>query len=95
MNERSESSDKFRLKEEVAYQEVEDEFILVQPRNQELHRTNETGKQILSSLEQKQSVSDLVEQLCASFNVSEDQAREDVVSFLDLLQEKDLIEPIT
>ena len=78
--------------QDCAYQVIEGETLIVRPRDRQLHLLNETGSALWNWMESILSVDDLVDRLCAEFEVEASEARTDVLAFLETLRERGLVE---
>ncbi len=76
---------------DCAWQAVEDQTLIVRPRERQLHLLNETGGALWHWLETPRTVDELAGLLQAEFDVEADEARADVLAFLETLREKGLI----
>ena len=77
--------------EKTAYRVIESEGLIMNPADSTLHATNKTGTFIWEALKTTRVVSELLEDVIQEFDIEEDQARKDLISFLEELSEKKLI----
>lgn len=68
--------------------EMDGETILVLPQQGKVNVLNELGQFVWSRVDGTQSVEEIVSAVCNEYDVTQDQARQDVLSFLQLLAEK-------
>lgn len=76
---------------ETASRIIAGEAIVLTPRDSKIRNLNETGSRIWELLETHPTVGSIIERLHAEFDVSEDQAREDVLAFLEELLARGLV----
>ena len=86
-----ESGRLFTLHPDAAFQVIDDETIIVVPREKMMHSLKKTGTVLWQALEAGADLDRLVGVLVDSFEVEEGRAREDVIVFLEDLWEKGLI----
>jgi hypothetical protein len=67
---------------------LEGETVLVLPTRGLVNVLNELGQYVWNLIDGHRSVEDIVTEVCNEYNVSSEQARQDVMSFLQLLSEK-------
>ena len=87
----------YMLSEEVVAREIEGELIIVPivsgigNMEDELFNLNETGRSILNLLDDKRSLKDVVDELCAVFEASAEEIEEDVIGFTEELLKRGII----
>ena len=92
----TELSRKYRKKFECLIKQVDNEYLLI-PVNQDTvdldtaFVLSETGAFIFDHLDGNHSVSDIIRMIFENFDVTEEEAREDVISFLDQISSRFLI----
>jgi coenzyme PQQ synthesis protein D (PqqD) len=82
----SEGASRPRRNPEVAFREYDGEAVVVLPSGAEINVLNPAGGLIFRLLDGTRTVAELVDTVCAEFEVPRQQAEEDVRAFLDELQ---------
>ena len=85
----------FQRNEQVLVQEVEGEAVLVLPAAGKVRVLNETGAFIWHHLDGKKRLADVVQALCAAYNVRPEEAGQDVLAFVTDLLERDLVSVVS
>lgn len=67
------------------------EAIVLTPMDSKIHSLNETGSRIWELLADEPTVGEIVAQIHSEFKVSEEQARADVIAFIEELTAKGII----
>jgi len=80
----------FRRNEDVAFQSLLDQVVIVNVRAREVHVLNGTASRIWSLLERETTAADLARALREEYAVEAAQAEAEVESFLQELEEKGL-----
>ena len=75
----------------TAFRSMEDEGLIMDPATSSLHSLNEVGCAIWDFIEEQRAISDIVEMLLKTFDCEREQATQDTLQFVQLLQEKDLV----
>jgi len=75
-----------RRNPEVAFREYDGEAVVVLPSGAEISVLNPAGGLIFRLLDGTRTVDELVHEVCREFEVSREQAEEDVRAFLEELQ---------
>jgi coenzyme PQQ synthesis protein D (PqqD) len=75
----------------LPHQEVQGQTVVIVPARRELHELDETATYLWSVLAKDRNVPELVEALCAEFEVDPEAAERDVRGFLSELEEKGLV----
>lgn len=76
----------------LAYKTIGDETIILDTKlNQQVHQLNELGSFIWNLCDGEHEVSEIIELVCAEFEVSSTVATADVQEFLDELEQKTLL----
>jgi len=84
-------SDKPAQNLETAARKIDDLFYVMHPVTSELHNFNDVGTRIWELIDGEHTVADIVQVLTAEYEVDKGTAQADVLEFLGVLQEKDLI----
>ena len=83
-----------RLREEaVAWQEIDDEIVVLDLQSSEYFKVNGTGALLWQRLSQGAPREDLVDALGERYELPPDTAERDVDAFLAMLRARDLVEP--
>jgi hypothetical protein len=82
---------RFRRDARLPFQEIQGQTVVVVPGRRELHELDETATFLWSVLSHERHVHDLVEALCAEFEVDAAVAEMDVRAFISELEEKGLV----
>lgn len=77
--------------ESTASRVLGDEAVVLTPLDSKIHSLNETGTRIWELLADKPTVGEIIAQIHREFKVDEEQAKEDVIAFLEELAEKGMI----
>jgi len=72
--------------------EVDQDLVMVSIENGFYYGTSNVGREIWETIEQPKKVSDLIEELTASYNVDPEICREQTLSFLEQLLAEGLVE---
>ncbi|MBN2804389.1 MAG: PqqD family protein [Deltaproteobacteria bacterium] len=75
----------------VAYRNIDDQIVIVQPLDENILTLNKTGSFIWTLIE-KISVDEIADEVVKKFEVNKDEALKDVIELLTALKEKNLIE---
>ncbi len=78
--------------EEVAFRIVKGEAVMLNPIDNQIHLLNETATYIWLELEKKHDIKDLLEAICEEFEVERQAAQDDLLRYIDGLNQKGLIE---
>lgn len=78
------------LKESVIF--ISEEGVLVDSINGKIHKYNDVGVKILNLIDMKKSNNQIIDQLAQDYNVSRDQVSEDVLEFINELEEIGLVD---
>ena len=82
----------FAIREGLAFRQLGDSTVIVDPKTNKIHTLNEVGSFAWSAIESGTTdVDRIVAAMVEAFEVSEGQARKDLEAFLSELREKDLI----
>lgn len=74
----------------LPFQEIEGRTVVLCPARREVHELDEVGTFLWSRLREPRTLADLVEAVCAEFDVEPGRAREDLKTFLAALRDKGL-----
>lgn len=86
-----------RIKDGYEIKKVSDNYIVIPKASKNLDfkgiiTLNGSGRLLFASLHVKSSVEDLVKVLTDNYEVSKEQAKKDVLAFIDILKQNDLLE---
>ena len=81
----------FRREPRVPFQEIDGRAVVVVPARREMHELDETATFLWKELGAARTVRELVDALCADYEVEADRAEKDVRAFLERLEEKGLL----
>jgi len=79
---------------DTAWQDIEDKTVIVTPRTKKIHIISGSGRSIWSCLEKPQKLENIVELLCGEYEVSVQQARDDVSRFIQDLVDKKIVKVV-
>lgn len=83
----------YKGRDELAYRQIEEQMVIVDPRGGILHTLNEVGCFAWNQMEQgNTTLAGLTEAVVREFEVSEGQARQDLETFLGELESKALLQ---
>ena len=85
------STDHFKLSDEVLSQEVNGETVLLDLEGESYFGLNEVGTRIWQLLQSEHSVAGMVDSLSVEYDVSREQLESDVSDLLDKLTEAGLV----
>lgn len=93
---RAAADDRFVLRSDrLLWREIDEEVVALDLPTSTYLSANVTGALLLNGLREGASARELVQSLCAEFNVGETDARDDVATFLGQLLERDLVERLS
>ncbi|MBI5779763.1 MAG: PqqD family protein [Planctomycetes bacterium] len=73
------------------FQKIEDDTIIVDPKNRLMHQLNDVGSRVWELLSQRQAIRDIITTITDEYNVDPSAASEDVIQLLDKMSELKLI----
>ena len=82
--------ERFRRDSKIPFQEIEGRAVLVVPARREAHELDEVATFLWARLKTEQTLDDLADAVCESFEVDRPSAVRDVRAFLELLEAKGL-----
>ena len=74
----------------IPSQELQGQAVIVVPARREMHELDEAGTLLWNALARERTVPELVDVLCAEYEVEREVAEKDVRAFLGSLEEKGL-----
>ena len=84
----------FQRDEDALGASVDNEFVMMSPRNGRYFGLNEVGSTIWTILESPVSPQQITQELSRRYDVSADQCADDVAEFLQLLGERGLVKQV-
>jgi hypothetical protein len=81
---------RWRRDSRLPFQELQGQAVVVVPARREMHEFDETATFLWNALAKDRSVEELVDALCAEFDVEPVRAEKDVRAFLAAIEEKGL-----
>jgi hypothetical protein len=84
--------DRIRRNASTAYRNVEGEGLVMNPTDSMLHLLNETGSAIWEYLKEPHTVQEVLAMVLDRFDCDPETATEDILTFLQTLQEQQLVE---
>ena len=76
---------------DVHQQQVNESIVILNPSEGKSHELNETGMYLWRQLEKEQTYTTLLENLCSEYDVSNEQATQDISDFIDTMLDQKLI----
>ena len=86
------ADERLRRDNGLPFQEIQGRAVVLCPARREVHELDEVGTFVWGRLREPSTLADLVESLCAEFEVEPARAREDLRIFLADLRDKGLLE---
>mgnify|MGYP006142413721 CR=1 FL=1 len=81
----------FKISDEVAISEINNESVILNLNTGIYFQTNELGSFIISQLNEFASLENLKEGIMQNFEVTDDQCQIDLLNFIKMLKEKNLL----
>ncbi len=81
-----------KIKENLAYRQIEGKIYIVDTSNSSLYCLNDTGSLIFKGIEKKLSVEKIVEKLCSEYEVEYSVAEKDVKDYIEILKNFGIVE---
>lgn len=81
----------YSINEEISHREIEGQILLLRPDDHFLYTVNGSGKFIWQEIVKRKPVSAIVKSLSKKFDISEEMANKDVLSFVKDLEKKEII----
>jgi len=76
---------------ELTVKQIGTETIILTETGEELHTLDETGTFVWSQIDGKRTLDQILDNLCAEYDVPREEAQKDLFVFIDLLQMKGLV----
>jgi len=80
------------IKKKVIQKEHNDTLYLVDPKTETIHTLNETASCIWKYIQKPKSVLNIIQMVTTTYNVSRLQATRDVINFLEIYLDRNLLE---
>jgi hypothetical protein len=77
--------------DELIVKRIGKETIILTESGEELHTLDETGTFVWSVIDGKRTVGQILDNLCAEYDVVRDRAQKDLLSFIEALEEKKIV----
>lgn len=87
-------SARFRKSGKVPWRIIEGEAILVSTRSQQVLYLNESATEVWKVLDEDKSLEEIVDHLCACFEIARDQAEQDVLACIGELRDLGAVEDV-
>lgn len=71
---------------------VEGEAIIFTPEDSMIHSLNEVGTRVWELLEEEKTIEELVKVICQEYEVEEEEAEKDILEFINILQNRQMLE---
>lgn len=81
----------FKISDDVAISKINNESVILNLNTGIYFQTNELGSFILSQLNEYTSLIDLKSKIMQNFEVTDDQCQADLLNFIEMLKEKNLL----
>ena len=81
----------FKIIDGIVISELNDESVILNLKTGKYFQANELGSFIISHLNEYTTLSDLQDKIIQSFNVTANDCQKDLYSFIEELQDKDLL----
>jgi hypothetical protein len=75
----------------LTVKQIGTETIILTESGKELHTLDETGTYVWSAIDGKKTLGRILDNMCDEYHVSRDKAEKDLLPFIDILEEKDII----
>jgi hypothetical protein len=85
---------KVKRSDEAIWRVIDGEVVILIPHQSALHALSGCGGRIWELIEDEISVPELVETICAEYEVEPEKAKNDLVEYIDKLEELNLVEKI-
>lgn len=82
---------KISKNEKIASRIIEGQAFVVTPIDSTLHLFNEVGTRIWQLIEEKKDIKEIIESICADYEVDHTTAEKDVLDFLHILEKKNIL----
>jgi len=92
MTELKQNREKLKPRDDLGIEKVEQDFVILDKRNQKVHQLNSTASAIWAILQEGGDADAIVQEIVGSFGISPDVARRDVNRVLDEFRMLGLIE---
>ena len=76
----------------IPFQKIDGNILIVNPKNREVHLLNDTATFIWESIEKQRVINDLAVDLCESYELTQEQAVDELKDFFNNMKNKGLVE---
>ncbi len=80
-----------KSEENIAYREIDGEFIIVNLKESTFHTLNSVASFIWQQVDGKTKVEEIIEMVCQEFEVDHETAQKDCLEFIGKLKDKELL----
>ena len=87
------TEDRPQHRSDVKIRDVEGELVVLDLEGKRVHQLNPTARHIWNQCNGQQSIADIIEQLCESFDIDRVTAEKDVTALVRQLKEAGLLQP--
>ena len=85
---------KIKRNDEAVWRIIDGEVVVLIPQEQALHALAGCGSRIWELIDGGITVSEIIEQICAEYEVEPQRAREEIIEYINNLEQKRLVESI-
>jgi hypothetical protein len=85
---------KVKRNDEAVWRVIDGEVVVLIPQEQSLHALTGCGSRIWELIEGETTVLEIIEQICAEYEVDSQKAREEIIEYVDKLVHKKLVKII-
>jgi hypothetical protein len=82
---------KVKRNDEAVWRVIDGEVVVLIPQEQSLHALTGCGGRIWELIERDTTVLEIIEQICAEYEVESQKAREEIIEYINELERKKLI----
>lgn len=88
----TQTNKKIRRVKNIPWQVIDQNTLILNPKESTAHELNETGSWIWGQLDQELPMSAIVEKMCQTFDVDMDTAEKDTILFVDEMVSKGMLD---
>ncbi|MBT8083811.1 MAG: PqqD family protein [Woeseia sp.] len=89
------STDDLRARDGLAFEQVEEELLILDERNQKIHQLNPTARAVWRGIENGSAIDNIVSEIVKTFDVTQEVASQDVKRILNEFNSLNLVEKKT
>jgi len=86
------SARRYKVHDDVTFQKLDDETVVVHLGTSKIHHTNPTGSRVWEMVQEGRSVGEMVQTLQSEFKASPADIERDVAEFLEALERENVVE---